>query len=64
MKTRLRPPSSAPESPQGPEVFPAPRSEGSSLEAHRHLIEGRGAGVESQERGGFGGPSLGVSRGR
>lgn len=40
------PASSAPQSPQSPEVFPAPRSEGSGLEAHGFLMEHRAEGVE------------------
>ena len=39
------PPSSASQSPQSPEVFPGPGSEGSSLEAHSLLIEDRVEGV-------------------
>ena len=39
------PPSSASQSPQSPEVFPGPASEGPSLEAHSLLIEDRADGV-------------------
>ena len=39
------PPSSASQSPQSPEVFPASGSEGSSLEAHSLLTEDRAEGV-------------------